>query len=275
MELTVNATPVKTRDFAWNISANLSHDVNKVTKLYSGTEEVLSNGRTGNIFLNQPLQNIYTYKSGGIANESNRAQWDKINFNGKTVGLGDLFPLDISGPDGKPDGVVDLNDRYVYTDVNPDIYGGFTTDFTYKGITLNAIFNYSLGGHTISSYYENLLASVGLGYASTDLLDRWSPQNTNAAFPRVITNASSYNRFYPWDTDAYLQSTSYLRLATLSLAYNLPSNIIKGFGLQSLRFYMTASNLFTLTGYKGFDPEYGDYSYPPTRSFTFGLNFSF
>lgn len=275
-EMTINATPILTKDFQWNISANLSLDRNKVTKLYGGVTEILNGtDRQGNIFIGESLSNIYTYKSGGIANEDNRELWEGIDYNGRTVGLGDLFVLDISGPDGEPDGVIDQNDRYVYGNTDPKFYGGFSTDFTWKGLTLNAVFNYSVGGHRISSYYESLISSVGLGYASPDLKDHWTEDNTDAYFPRVLTNTEGYNRFGAGETDRYIQSTSYLRLATLTLAYNLPEKWLKHVFMKSARVYFTASNLFTLTGYKGFDPELGDYNYPPTRSYTIGLNFSF
>ena len=275
-EMTINATPILTKDFQWNISANLSLDRNKVTKLYGGVTEILNGtDRQGNIFIGESLSNIYTYKSGGIANEDNRELWEGIDYNGRTVGLGDLFVLDISGPDGKPDGVIDQNDRYVYGNTDPKFYRGFSTDFTWKGLTLNAVFNYSVGGHRISSYYESLISSVGLGYASPDLKDHWTEDNTDAYFPRVLTNTEGYNRFGAGETDRYIQSTSYLRLATLTLAYNLPEKWLKHVFMKSARVYFTASNLFTLTGYKGFDPELGDYNYPPTRSYTIGLNFSF
>lgn len=275
-EMTINATPILTKGFQWNISANLSLDRNKVTKLYGGVTEILNGtDRQGNIFIGESLSNIYTYKSGGIANEDNRELWEGIDYNGRTVGLGDLFVLDISGPDGEPDGVIDQNDRYVYGNTDPKFYGGFSTDFTWKGLTLNAVFNYSVGGHRISSYYESLISSVGLGYASPDLKDHWTEDNTDAYFPRVLTNTEGYNRFGAGETDRYIQSTSYLRLATLTLAYNLPENWLKHVFMKSARVYFTASNLFTLTGYKGFDPELGDYNYPPTRSYTIGLNFSF
>lgn len=275
-ELTIGATPIRTKDFEWNINANLSLDRNKVTKLYGGVDYIL-NGleRTGNIFIGESLSNIYTYKAGGIANEDNRELWENIDFNGRTVGLGDLFVLDISGPDGKPDGVVDSNDRYIYGNQDPKFYGGFSTDFSWKGLTLNAIFNYSVGGHRISSYYEGLISSYGESMASPDLLDRWTPENTDAYLPRVMAGTSGYTKFQAGETDRYIQNSSYLRLATLSLAYNLPKNWISRMHLESLRVYFSANNLFTLTGYKGYDPEVGDGSYPTTRSYTIGFNFSF
>lgn len=274
-ELTINGTPIQTKELTWNISANLSLDRNKVKKLYGDVDQILSGGRTGNIFIGESLSNIYTWKCGGIANENNRALWENIDFNGRTVGLGDLFPLDISGPDGKPDGVVDTYDRYIYGNTDPKAYGGFSTDLSYKGFTLNAIFNYSLGGHRISDYYESLISSVGLSYASTDLVDRWTPENTTAYFPRVMTNTSGYTKFGASETDRYIQSSSYLRLATVTLAYNLPQSALRTLHLKSLRVYFSGSNLFTITGYKGFDPEIGDYNYPPSRTYTVGLNFSF
>lgn len=276
VELTVSATPVRTKDFEWNVNANLSHDRNKVTRLYGGVSEILNGtDRLGNIFIGESLSNIYTYKSGGIANESNRELWENIDFNGRTVGPGDLFVLDISGPDGTPDGVIDSHDRYVYGNTDPKVYGGFSTDITWKGLTFNAVFNYSLGGHRISNYYESLVSSVGLSYASADLTDHWTEKNTGAYFPRVMANTEGYNRFGAWETDRYIQSSSYLRLATMTLAYNLPQEWLSSLHAKSMRVYLTASNLFTITGYKGFDPELGDYNYPPSRSYTLGLNIGF
>ena len=275
-EATINANIIKTKDFNWNLSVNYSMDKNKVTELYEGAD-ILSNEneREKSVFLNQSLNSIYTYKYGGIANESNREQWEGITYYGKTVGLGDIYVLDLSGPDGKPDGIIDQHDRTIVGKSDPKFYGGFSTDFSYKGFTLNAVFNYSYGAKKISPYYESLASSVGLSMATPDLKDRWTPDNTGAKFPRVVTNATDYNRYSPSESDFTLQNASYLRLATLTLAYNFPSSMLAKAKISNLRLYVTGSNLFCATKYKGFDPETGDWGYPPTKMYVFGLNFSF
>lgn len=282
VEIQINATPVATRDFTWNIGLNLSHDKNEIKRLYGGLDRVLSYPsesstpyREGNLFVGEPLQNIYCYKFGGIANEDNRDLWEGKDYRGHSVGLGDIFPLDISGPDGRPDNVIDNYDRCITYYKDPKLYGGFNTDFTWKGLTLNAIFTYSIGGHRTSGYYEGLVSSVGLSHATPDLIgNTWTPENTGAYFPRVVTNATGHVPYGAGDTDRYVQNTSYLRLSTLTLSYNLPKNILNKIRMNNLRVYFTASNVFTATKDKGFDPEFGDNLYPTERSYTLGLSFS-
>lgn len=276
VEFNLNAAIIQNKDVQWNANFNISHDKNKVSKLYGDVNKILNGTeREGNIFIDQPLHTIYTLKTGGIANESNRSQWEGVNYSGHTVQLGDLFPQDISGPNGKPDGVVNEYDRTIVGQTDPKWYGGFATDVTYKGFTLNAVFNYQLGAKKISPWYESLITSYGLSQASTDLLDHWSAENSNAKFPRVVTNTSNYNGYKASDMDFSIQNSSFLRLATLSLSYNFKPELLKHIGFEALRLYATANNLFVITKYKGMDPETGDTGYPPCRSFTFGLNFTF
>lgn len=276
VEFNINAAIIQTKDVQWNANINISHDKNKVTKLYGDVDQILNGtDREGNIFLNESLHTIYTLKTGGIANENNRSQWEGINYNGHTVQLGDLFPVDLSGPNGKPDGVINEYDKTVVGKTDPNWYGGFSTDVTYKGFTLNAVFNYQLGVKKISNWYESLINSYGLSQASTDLLNRWSTDNPNAKFPRVVTNTSNYNGYRASDMDFSVQNAAFLRLATLSLSYNFQQELIRHIGLSNLRLYVTANNLFVATKYKGMDPETGDTGYPPCRSFTFGINLAF
>ncbi|MGF7041593.1 TonB-linked SusC/RagA family outer membrane protein [Mucilaginibacter lappiensis] len=279
LEISVSGQIVKSQDWNWTLSGNISFDKNTVKQLYGNAKEIYNtdpskDSRTGNVFLGQSLNNIYTYVSGGIAQESNRAEWENINYNGKTVGLGDLFAKDVSGPNGVKDGIVNQYDRQVVGKSDPKFYGGFSTDLSYKGVALNAVFVYSNGAKKISNFYEGTMNSIGESMASTDLLNRWTPTNTNTNIPRVIGN-TSYNRYNPSELDYSLQNASYLRLSALTLAYNLPQSILNNWHANRLRVYVTGSNLFCITKYKGLDPETGDYGYPPVKTFVLGVNFGF
>ena len=116
----------------------------------------------------------------------------------------------------------------------------------------------------MSPWYETLIGSTGSGVASTDLLDRWTPENTDAEFPRVLAGFD-YNHYGASSMDFSVQKASFLRLSALTLAYTFPTKV---------RVYATGSNLFCLTNYNGYVPETGDW-YPPTRMYTFGLNLAF
>jgi TonB-linked SusC/RagA family outer membrane protein len=278
MEFSVTGDVIQTKNFNWNLSGNIAFIKNKVTRLYGDAIYIYNynDERTGieredNVFLGQPLHGIYTLVSGGIAQESNRREWEGLNYNGKTVSLGDLFAKDISGPNGTPDGIVDSYDRTVVARTDPKFYGGFSTNINYKAFALNANFTYSYGAKKISSYYEGIINSVGESMASADLLNRWTPENTNTNIPRVIAN-TSYNRYNPSDLDYAIQNASFLRLSALTLSYNLPERLLTAWKLNNLRLYVTGSNLLCITKYKGMDPETGDYGYPPIKMYVFGLN---
>lgn len=281
IEISLTGQIIKSDVWNWTMSGNISLDKNTVKKLYGDAvalynlnENVIQ--REGNIFLGESVNSIYTYRSGGIAQESNRSLWEVINYNGKTVSPGDLFALDLSGPNGIKDGLVNQYDLAIVGKKDPKFYGGFSTDLSYQGFALNAVFVYSYGAKKISGYYEGLINSIGESMASTDLLNRWTPENTGATVPRVVTNVSGgYNRYNPSDLDYTLQSASYLRLSNLTLAYTLPEKLMSNWKTNRLRVYVTGSNLFLITKYKGLDPETGDYGYPPVKSFVLGVNFGF
>ena len=277
VEVTLDANIINTKDFKWNMSANISADKNKVTKLFGNAREILkidgdrNISREGNLFIGQSRNTIYTFKSGGIAQASDMDRLNKYDFMGRKVNPGDLYILDTN-----EDNLIDDSDRVVIGSMDPKFYGGFSSDFSWKGISLNAVFTYSCGAKKMSPYYESLIGGNGTGVASIDLKDRWSETNTNASLPRpiLLTEGKDYQRFGPGDSDYAVQNASYLRLSTLTLAYDLSSSLVNKMKLGSVRVYATGSNLFCATKYKGFDPETGDW-YPPSRMYVFGLNLSF
>lgn len=274
LEFYLGASLIKTRDFEWNFSGTLSMDKNKVTQLYGNTDVVYNvDGdrniqKQGNLFLGESRNTIYIWRTGGIAQAGDMERLNKINWQGYNVNPGDLYPLDIND-----DGHIDQNDRVVIGSTDPKFYGGFSTDLNWKGLSLNAVFNYSYGARRLSPYYESLIGSKGSSNASIDLMDRWTPENTSAEFPRVLAGFD-YNHYGAYQMDFSVQDASYLRLSALTLSYNLPQSVLSKFNVSNLRVYTTGSNLFCLTNYKGYDPETGDW-YPPTRMYVVGVNFSF
>ncbi|MDR0700046.1 MAG: TonB-dependent receptor [Tannerella sp.] len=284
LEVTLDINAINTKDLRWNISANISADKNKVTKLYGDNDYILNYDgdrnlqKEGNLFIGESRNTIYIWKTGGIAQEADMERLRQTDWSGRSVNPGDLYPLDVSGADGTPDGKIDDYDRVIVGSTDPKFYGGFATDLTYKGITLNAVFNYSYGAKKLSYIYETMIGSTGKSLASVDLLDRWSPENTGAAFPRPMLDDPSddrnYNTFSAGNMDHSVQKASFLRLSTLTLAYTFPKTFANNLRLDNLRVYTTASNLFCLTPYKGYDPETGDW-YPPAKMFVLGLNLTF
>ncbi|MDR1024074.1 MAG: TonB-dependent receptor [Prevotellaceae bacterium] len=300
LELAANVAIINSGDFRWNVNATVSADRNKVTRLFSNTSYIYSYddfrqvNKEGNLFLGEPHSTIYILQSGGIAQVADFTYADGAEyFKGNPVLLsgdvnywggsykvqpGDLYPVDVNG-----NGSINTDQDRIIIPSDPKFYGGFATDFSWKGIALNAVFTYSYGGKKLSPIYETLVNSAGKSMASPDLIgNTWTPENPGAEYPRpmlsftdkVNNRTYTYDRFSTSQMDISVQDGSFLRLSALTLSYTFPQALIDKVRMNNLRLYATASNLFCLTPYKGFDPEMGDW-YPPTRMFVFGINVSF
>lgn len=203
-------------------------------------------------------------KAEKIAQESDMDKIAGMDFAGRTVHPGDILPVDKNG-----DGKISDDDRYVVGKLDPKFFGGFGTDLAFKGFGLNAFFTYSYGGKQIGSYYESLMQTSFLGAASTDLLNRWTPTNTNTTVPRAVYGIPRFNY---GDVDLGIQNSSFIRLSVLSLSYSLPSKVLHS-ALSNARIYVTGSNLLLITKSKTYDPEKGDY-YPNSKTISAGISLS-
>lgn len=274
VEFNFNAKLITTKDFNWTFSGNIAHDNNKIKKLFEGVDVIWNGGnirnRDGNLFVGQSLNTVYSMKLDKIAQESDKGYIDGLTSiaDGKVIRPGDYLPLDANN-DGK---ITYEEDMVIIGKKDPKFYGGFSNNLSYKGVSLDAVFTYSYGAKRFSGMYETMLNGSGTTIASTDMLDRWTPENTNTDIPRAWRGIGE-NRFSISELDASILDASFLRCAALTLSYDLPKPIVSKFA-QNLRVYATANNLFIVTPYKGYDPEAGE-GYPLTRSFTVGLNVTF
>jgi len=182
---------------------------------------------------------------------------------------GDFRYSDLNG-----DGKIDANDRTFIGDPTPDWSYGFTMSASFKGIDL-MIFGQGVAGNDVFNGLRRL--DIPTANWTSDALGRWTGAGTSTAYPRLVVGDPNGNFSKP--STFYLTNGSYFRIKTIQLGYSLPKKIVNKIGLQLLRFYVTANNLFTITKYQGYDPEIGGSSYgidrgvyPQARSYMIGLS---
>ena len=223
--------------------------------------------------------------------------------------VGDVKYKDLSGPDGKPDGVINEYDKTNIGSPMPDFTFGWTNTFRYKGFDLSIFINGSYGNKvynylkmkmtSMSGAWSNQLADV-VNRARLEPVDatvvytdgtQWYDHienvrvaNPSASLPRaVIGDPNDNDRI----SDRYIEDGSYIRLKNIALGYTFPKKWIKTIGVENLRVYMNIQNLLTITGYDGYDPEIGvntqnvnvygmDFGrYPSPTTYSFGLSLTF
>jgi len=261
----------KKGDFGYEIGFNFSIYKNKVTDVPEEVYYTLfgGNGRDLSI-VGQPLRSWMGYKTDGLY----RTQEDLDKGpeqEGK--GLGRIRYVDISGPEGIPDGKIDDYDRtWIGTDL-PKMIGGLNLAFTYKRFDLSLFFNGMIrDAYNNSKFYTDFF-QLWTGNHSTHLLEAWDPdKNFNSKIPALTAvNRNDEGRV----SEYYIENGSYIKLKTMQLGYNLPKQIQEKLYMNNARIYLQGQNLFTITKYEGADPEGLGYPYPMPRSFTLGLTFSF
>lgn len=274
IEFSINATPIRTKDWNWNIGFNISADRNKIIKLDGQAQEIyklggMSNNEIqteGNLFVGESLNTIYMYLFDRIIQESDMDYVNSLELGSRTAQPGDILPLDRDH-----NGIINDKDRTVVGVKDHKFYGGIHTTVSWKGLELTLVGNYSYGAKKTSFLYNSLVTSDGRSAAHKDILNRWTPENTNTLIPRAY---HAFSGFGYGSTSLCLQDASFFRLSSATLAYTFPRKLINKIYLDNLRIYFTGSNLFTATKYRGFDPETGDW-YPNTRMYVVGLNISF
>lgn len=322
VEISLNTHPLIGK-FQWDSDFQISFNKNKL-KALSGTAnaQIVGYGQWNDVVsvsnVGESLYNFYGYVCDGVYQDyedlqkSPKPEQYPSNgvFNRKnTVWVGDIKYKDISGPDGKPDGVINEYDKTNLGSPMPKFTFGWTNTFRYKDFDLSIFINGSYGNKVMNylgmqlthmnSAWENQLNSV-TGRARLEPIDPdkvypagqyWYDDVTNvhvsnpeAVIPRAsIQEPNDNDRI----SDRYVEDGSYIRLKNITLGYTFPSKLIKKFGINNLRLYANIQNLLTITGYDGYDPEIGastqstnvyglDYGrYPSPTVYSFGLNVSF
>ena len=273
-ELTMTYRSPQYGDFSWNGTFNISQYKNELVKF---NDVVTSQGGDYRLMVGQPMGVYYGYVCDGIFQDEDQVSNHAIQ-QGK--GVGRLIFRDIDG-----NGVVDDADRCIIGDPNPDLAMGLNLDFNYKNLTLSAFFSGEFGFDIYNTTRRQLEFMHYGGGSSTnhgvDILNAWSPTNTGGTIPALsMVDNNNETRM----SNYFVEDGSYLKLKYLKLAYQLPKTLASKVFASNISVFGQVENIFTITDYKGLDPEvmlagYGarvdSGLYPRARTFTLGLNVTF
>ena len=272
----------------YNIGGNLSFLHNELTKLNGGSPLWGDRTKTDE---GMALNSFWGYQYEGIYQTDEEALEQLYTYTESTIGVhaGDARYKDVNG-----DGKLDEDDKMVIGNPFPKLTYGINLGADFYGVDVQLFFQ-GVAGNNIYNVQRQMLESDGSGYALASYMkdDVWvgyTPAVQNALLAAGVNYFDLENREgtipnplgSPTNTEnstRFVESGSYLRLKNLQIGYTLPVPVTQKFHCNRLRFYFTASNLFTITKYSGYDPEVGggvDYgNYPQSRTFTFGLNATF
>lgn len=277
VEVSLAVNPIQKNDLKWSIFATISTLKNEVKSLKNGEIVRTMDQFTAVAKEGEELGAFYGYKVKGIYNT--KAEIDVVKSDGSEYQPGDYKMEDING-DHKINGL----DRQVIGSPIPEFYGGFGTNLTWKGLSFAALFTYSYGNDVYNLFRQRLSMMSDYSNQSRDVLNRWvsAEQPGNGWLPRSAYGDPS-NNFVT--SDRWVEDGSYLRLKSIAVQYDVPMKNRIGF-IKGVRVSVNCNNLWTLSGYSGFDPEVFSGldplmrgvdcgATPSPRSYIFGLNVSF
>lgn len=283
IELNLNYRDALSGDFRYNVGGNFTFISNKVTK-FKGGERSISGANL--IQEGLPINSQYILQLDRIVQTKEDMAFvqnmiDKAPINPSTgqpynpfaaygrPAMGDLLYKDNNG-----DGLINDEDRTIIGHgTAPRISFGFQLGFDYKGFDFSMLMQGNAGLQVI---WRDLYNTTGVrwGYQlNQEVVDgRWYDGRTDSKYPRLLNYTDNRNLV---NSDFWLQNRSYMRVKNVQLGYTIPSAITQKAKIATLRGYVSLENYFTLTSYKGFDPEVGGTNYPTLKQILFGLNITF
>lgn len=283
VEVSLSTRNVATKNFSWYTNLNFAYNNNKVLREAIPEAQTIP-GREG-----YPVDAIFAIKTAGLDEEGYPLFYDK---EGKKVTLKELYRL--QDPFGLGftvnSDVTPAEERSFYSYIGSQdtpYTGGLINTFSYKNWELTANLSFDLGGYVRTTPSYNFINFDRGQNVNSDILDRWTPENTDGRLPALITSEKRADEYYWYDQkseiyknlDIWVKKLNYFRLQNLRLGYRLPEKMIKSLGMGSASVAIEGRNLLVFgSSYKNFlDPEsmYNPYAPPIPKSITFSLNLNF
>ena len=281
VELTLTGHIIRTRDFDWSVTTNLSHNKTKILKL----SPISMNQYGGFAQTSKMSYTMYWYKEGGPLYNGFLHKYAGVNEQGEALYWvdEDIAASEITGRPGKKLSYTTTNaseaSMYETGSMLPKVFGGLSTTITYKGFDATFSFDYQIGGKVFDMKYANLMtpmktASSAGGAIHKDYIKSWSSNNTSSTLPRWQYGDSDGGDL----SDRFLTNAGYFNFQSFTVGYTLPKNWIPYF--SKIRVYCAGENLGFISARKGLDPRYSydgvtGTSYSPTRNISGGIQMTF
>jgi TonB-linked SusC/RagA family outer membrane protein len=260
IELQLGYNAVKSKNFDYRIDVNLSRYKNKITQL--PLAEIVSG--TKKLMVGQDIYAFWLREYAGVNPTNGDALYyqDVKDANGLVIGRTTVNNIN--------------NATFYYKgSAIPDLTGGINNSFRYKGFDFSFLTSFQVGGMFYDGNYAGLMQrGTNFGqHLHVDQLRRWQKAGDITDVPRLQTNITLQDG----TSTRFLFDASYLSIKNVNFGYTVPKNVLKKLGISSLRAFVAADNLLLLTKKKGMDPQRAfngtsDFTYPPFRTLTFGLN---
>lgn len=287
MEFELGGQIIQNDQVTWTSKLNIAFNRNRVEKFNNANlnefqTKAYVEGKPAGILQGYMVEKIFeTDKE--VAELNRRAKElnpDIEYYQEASTGAGDYKYKDLNN-----DGVINSEDQAIIATPEPKFFGGFMNTVSYKGLNLSVVFQFSQGTES----FLDELARSSTGYLGISLYREmhgktWTPENKDTKYARIVYADPSVNARV---SDKFVFNTSYLRLKNISLSYTLPRRMLNHFNIESLMFFASVSNIWTLTKWPGLDPESLDTSrelagytinddpYPLSKTFSVGVKLEF
>lgn len=264
-------------DFRFGLTANASYIKNKVVDQGNDRTGIdgITGGMGGQVTYSEngrPYGFFYGYQTLGVF--QNQSEIDNYKTPDGVVCQPGAKPGDLKFRDRDGKNGVDANDRTMIGNPIPEWTYGLTLNASWRGWDATAFVQGTIGNDIYKLYRRS---NVALGNFEKMWLNRWHGEGTSNTVPRIVEGDNNNYQI----SDFFVQDGSYLRLKVAQIGYTLPETMTRRWGVEKLRLFLQGENLFTITGYDGYDPEVGTRNgldsgtYPQARVLTVGASISF
>lgn len=260
LEFTLNTTNIDKKNFKWSSSFNISFNENKLLEF----PNIENSSYFATYVVGNPISSFYLYQYKGI---------------NATTGLPEMEDLNKDNRVSNGFEATGRGDRYYAGSQQPAFHGGLLNNISYKGFDLSFFFQFvkkDARNLLAASFYPPGYIYNGAADLTRDYLALGDPSKLATAVTSTSSGLAAYLAYSNYSgSNASLSDASFIRFKNISLGYNLPKNLLKGIKMQQARLFVSGQNLFTITGYKGYDPESASIVTPPLRTLTGGIQLTF